>query len=221
MGKITINLTKRDIPDDFQGKFNGKTYEVKLKDAVLKPDTDDLKTPSDVKNGEKLAAMIKAFVKPFKDSVESLLDEATITSDVTGLGDHELEIKFKGSKSPSATLQFRDKDGNLTRVVVVEEEHDESWKENWADRVSYANSTVEELCNDDKIQKKIKSLALSPGDSGHGKTVALGGGVVHCHVTNNDGIAYKWNKENLIVVAWGQKSDSAGSGTSGYEWVTG
>lgn len=193
---------------------------VKLKDTFLKPGTDDLKTPNDIKNGEKLAAMLRTFVRPFTTSVESLLDIATITSDVTGLGDHELQIRFKLNKNSSATLQLRDKDGNLTRVVVVEETHDSGWAERWADRVSYANTTVETLCSERKIQTKIKSVALDPGYAGHGRTTALGSGVLHCHVTNRDGIAYKWNRENLIVVAWGQKNDSAPDGNSGYDWVT-
>ena len=71
------------------------------------------------------------------------------------------------------------------------------------------------------VQTKVASVfSMGVGYTGHGPTTALGMGVLHCHVGNGDGIAFKWEGGRLKVVALGKKSDSAPSGNSGYSWHT-
>ena len=74
---------------------------------------------------------------------------------------------------------------------------------------------------DRSVQTKVASVfTMGEGYTGHGRTTALGIGVLHCHVGNGDGIAFKWEGGRFKVVALGKKSDSAPSGNSGYNWHT-
>jgi hypothetical protein len=85
-----------------------------------------------------------------------------------------------------------------------------------------ATNTVKNAIERDRnVQTKVASVFCMGSDyKGHGPTVALGHGVLHCHVGNGDGIAFKWEGGRLKVVALGKKSDSVPSGNSGYNWHT-
>ncbi|WP_263351765.1 hypothetical protein [Acidicapsa acidisoli] len=57
------------------------------------------------------------------------------------------------------------------------------------------------------------------GYKGHGPTRSLGAGVLHAHVGNGTGVAFKWEGDSLAVYAVGEKSDKAPEGSSGYNWT--
>lgn len=117
LGEIVINLTKKDEPKDFKGKFSGKSFQLDLVDTALAEGTDDLKKPADWKDGSKLGVLLTK-VKPFNELIKPLLDDATVTGNITALGDHTLTIKLKGNKNYSAALLLRDKEGKITRAAV-------------------------------------------------------------------------------------------------------
>jgi hypothetical protein len=85
-----------------------------------------------------------------------------------------------------------------------------------------ATDTVKTAIERDRnVQTKVASVfCMDQGYKGHGPTIALGYGVLHCHVGNGDGIAFKWEGGRFKVIALGKKSDSAPSGNSGYNWHT-
>jgi hypothetical protein len=71
------------------------------------------------------------------------------------------------------------------------------------------------------IKAKICSIyGAGSRYKGHGPTTALGSGVLHAHVGNGDGIAFKWEGETLVIHGYGVKDDSAKPGNSGYAWTT-
>ena len=75
---------------------------------------------------------------------------------------------------------------------------------------------------------KIKVCAIhARGNAyrGHGPTTAPFNGmgianVLHAHVGNGTGLAFKWVGNTLQIHGLGVKSDAAGAGTSGYNWTT-
>jgi hypothetical protein len=89
-------------------------------------------------------------------------------------------------------------------------------------KLVYGSTRVQGLISADaNIKTKIASVySMGKTYTGHGPTVSLGIGALHCHVGNGDGIGFKWVADVLHILAWGQKSDSAGAGTSGYKWTT-
>ncbi len=89
-------------------------------------------------------------------------------------------------------------------------------------KLIYGSPRVQGLVTaDPNIKTKIASVySMGQNYTGHGPTTSLGLGALHCHVGNGDGIGFKWVGDVLHILAWGQKSDSAGAGTSGYKWTT-
>ena len=135
--------------------------------------------------------------------------ESGSLSSVSNPGKHDLTLALRGQSD-----EHKLKIDIAAKAGAVDDD-------SWEDRVSFSNAAVKGACeSDSKVMKKIKSVALDPGYAGHGRTTALGAGVLHCHVTNSDGIAFKWNGDNLEVVAWGTKWDAAPDGNSGYKWTT-
>jgi hypothetical protein len=67
--------------------------------------------------------------------------------------------------------------------------------------------------------------ARGTGYRGHGPTTSPFNGlglanVLHAHVGNGTGLAFKWVGNTLHIHGLGQKSGAAGAGTSGYAWTT-
>lgn len=63
------------------------------------------------------------------------------------------------------------------------------------------------------------------GYRGHGPTVQpfdrlLIRNILHAHVGQGTGLAFKWTGQRLEIHGLGKKSDAAGAGTSGYNWTT-
>lgn len=129
-------------------------------------------------------------------------------------GNHKIVVQLRG-ESDSHELK-------LKLVGDTEEEEDESWME----KVQFGSTKLKNLCEgDDKIMKKIKSIVLNPGHTGHGETTALseqfGMTVFHDHVENTNGLAFAWGSGGVLnVVAWGKKWNTAPEGNSKYKWTT-
>ena len=120
MGKIKIDLKSQQTPKDFKNKFHTKTFTVAVQDKDLVDTQDTLKKPNDWKDSSKYNNLLKD-VRPMKEQVFSLLDDATITlENFTSLGDHSIEIKFK-TETLTAKLELRDKAGKETRIVIEDE----------------------------------------------------------------------------------------------------
>lgn len=88
-----------------------------------------------------------------------------------------------------------------------------------ARKVTMTRSVGKMIGNEEKA-KIISIYTEGSGYSGHGATTALGARVCHTHVTNRTALGFRWDDDVLTIVGWGEKSDSAGSGTSGYDWTT-
>lgn len=116
MAKLTIKLTKTPIKSEFKNAFDKKTFKVKIPDAQMKDATDTLKKPADLKDGSKLKLTLKE-VKPAKDHLFGLFDNADFESTIEDLGTHDFEVKFKDA-TVKATLQLLSESGAETRVVV-------------------------------------------------------------------------------------------------------
>jgi hypothetical protein len=84
-------------------------------------------------------------------------------------------------------------------------------------KVSYESDKVKSACAG--LQDKIESIFhAGEGYKGHG-AVKLLGGANHAHVTNQDGIAFKWKGDTLHVVSHGVKNEKAPQGSCGYIWI--
>jgi hypothetical protein len=86
--------------------------------------------------------------------------------------------------------------------------------------ITFANSKVKGLVTGDgnNSDKAASIFERGKGYKGHGKTDTIGG--FHAHVTNRTALGFKWNGDKLHIVGVGAKNDSAGKGTSGYDWTT-
>lgn len=87
--------------------------------------------------------------------------------------------------------------------------------------ILYSKASLLPLLTQEDKSKIASIVAQGTTYTGHGATTSLGPGVVHAHVTNGTGIAFKWEGESLKLYGVGQKSDSAKPGNSGYNWTTG
>lgn len=171
MGTLTIEMTKTAIPQDFKSKFNGKEYKVNMPDSEMDGATDKLKKPADLKDAEKLKKRLKD-VTPIATGLFSQFDNATIKSDITELGEHELEVKLKGGNF-KAKLKLLSQAGKETRVVVVEVEarklgaHPASVKLDGLSSVGSACPYPDDLAHLLKKMAKVESYVWS-GKSGMG-----------------------------------------------------
>jgi|GEM_PF-3335923 len=70
-------------------------------------------------------------------------------------------------------------------------------------------------------KKKIQNVwATGPGYPGTPGPRSLGTKTLHAHITNRDAIAFYWQRDQLHVVGYGEKSGQAGRNDSGYKWET-
>lgn len=84
-------------------------------------------------------------------------------------------------------------------------------------KVIFNGTKVEKLCKADKnVLLKIQSI-MNGSDKGHGAVKNLGG-ANHAHVTNGDGIAFKWKGKDLVIVGYGVKGENLPAGNCGYTW---
>ena len=87
-------------------------------------------------------------------------------------------------------------------------------------KVTFASPRVKRAVEaDPKAETKAVSI-YERGTSyrGHGPTADLGG-ALHAHIEGRTALGFKWMGNALQLVAYGVKSDSAGTGTSGYTWT--
>ena len=88
------------------------------------------------------------------------------------------------------------------------------------DRKVTMTRSVGKLIGNEEKAKIISIYTEGSGYSGHGATTARGARACHAHVTNRTALGFRWDDDVLVIVGWGEKSDSAASGTSGYDWTT-
>ncbi len=185
MGKLTIELTKTPINSLFKNAFNGKTFEVNMPDAEMEGATDKLKKKDNLKDGEKLKKTLKD-VKPVKDHLFGLFDNAKFTSNIEDLGKHELEAKFKDNQTVKATLKLLSSSGAETRVVASTEPrklgaHPKSVKiENAANAVRGNCPYHDDLANLLRNMAKVESYVWSGKQGlGNGWTPQIHGHFSH------------------------------------------
>lgn len=85
--------------------------------------------------------------------------------------------------------------------------------------VEYKTQKLERFSQaDNGILNKIKSIRKGSGTS---QTQLIDGErVLHSHVRNDDAIAFRWDGDKLIIMAYGVKKDTAPKGSGGYKWDT-
>lgn len=120
MGKLSIELTKTPLNSLFKNAFGSKTFSVNMPDTEMEDTGDKLKKPANLKDGDKLKKTLKD-VKPVKDHLFGLFDDAKFVSNIDQLGSHDFEVKFKDNVTVKATLKLLSQSGEETRVVVSDE----------------------------------------------------------------------------------------------------
>lgn len=160
------------------------------------------------------AEALKAKRKDVEPALKSC--EATLTQLKRDQGKGLLQSRITAWKG--IYDQFNGIVATLAKKVDVEDEGDEDEGDKEVE-ITYASTKVESACSGSNVQTKIKSVA-SGSDKGHGP-VALLSNANHTHVTNQDGIAYRWTKpgKTLQIVSYGKKNDKAPKGSCGYDWV--
>lgn len=143
------------------------------------------------------------------------LSKPTVSGTVAG-GKHTVEIKVVGIDG--------EEDGSFPVIVNIEDPPEEPEPVTFEDlvkdgKITFSSTKVGSLIKADKNNKAKATTIFQRGKSykGHGPTAELGN-ALHAHVTNKTALGFRFNGDKLEVVGFGVKSDSAGSGTSGYTW---
>lgn len=223
------------------------TFEIKLTPKKTKPfGTAHLIVATKLK---RITVPYPVSSASFLASVEAQIHANTKSAFSVSIGDEEVKVKAFDKSLKLASFEWKSKPAkdvppgrHKLRVHVMESkgvdddgqtyvdfpfliedppEEDEpyTFESLIADKLLVVPSSVARAMDRFAEDKAVSIYARGSGYKGHGPTDVLGSGALHTHVTNGTALGYKWKGKVLHIVGWGEKSDSAGSGTSGYNWT--
>lgn len=158
-------------------------------------------------------------VRSFKNKIKLATWAWKVTPADLLSGNHQLQVHV---------VEPRDVDDDGKTMVVlpleVEEPKESTEWPKYTDLVNQGKVTVasgiRSMMGAEEQDKAVSIFMSGNTYTGHGPTTSLGLRVFHTHVTNRTALGFRWRGEVLELVGWGEKNDSAPSGTSKYDWTT-